>query len=110
MSPHGTVAGRTAPPVGRTWEPPPAAARDEGKGGIPGTKQVEEAADPHGIQHARHGEPRAEQQAGGKTDHAAHHQPPPTALTIATVTKPVAMKVNVATMDRFDRRDMPHTP
>ena len=53
---------------------------------------------------------RAEQQAGGKADHSAHHQPPPTALTIATVAKPVAMKVNVATMDRFDRRDMPHTP
>ena len=55
-------------------------------------------------------QPKAEDETGKRIDGDAHGQPPTTCRITNTVTKPVDMKIAVATTERNDSREIPHTP
>ena len=74
-------------------------------------KEVEEADDLGGLGHPSDGEPDTEHRASEKrADFDFHIAPPRTSLTTNTVSAAVIMNEIVATVERFDKRPMPHTP
>jgi hypothetical protein len=82
------------------------AAHDEGKRGIPGAENVEKADHLARIGHAREDETDAEDKACGESGEGAHGK----CLATNTVAMPARMNAAVATSERGESRDSPHTP
>ncbi len=82
------------------------AAHDEGERRVPAARDVEEADHLARVGHAGDDEPDAEHQAGGESGERVHIR----CLVTKTVAMPAAMNAPVATSERGDRRDSPHTP
>src|SRR5262249_17305913 len=79
---------------------------DEGKRRIPIARDVEEADDLARIGHARKDEADAEHESRGERAECVHVSWRQT----KTVALPASMNATVATTERGDRREMPHTP
>ena len=99
------------------------AAHDEGERRVPGAGQVQEADHLAGVGHAGNHQAPAEEKADGEFGCALQvgvfhgdvlrgcvHRTHSKCLITKTMAKPAAMKVPVATIERGDRRDSPHTP
>ena len=77
---------------------------------IEASGEIQEVLHLGGVCHARDQKPDAEDKSGCHVDEVPHHQPPITWRMIKTVTKAVAMKMQVAAIERGESRAMPHTP
>jgi len=79
---------------------------------IPRARKIEKALNLGRIDHARHDEPGAEDKSCDEGAQCIHGcaQVPMTCRTTNTVATPAAMNESVATIDRGDRREIPHTP
>ncbi len=82
------------------------ACHDERERRIPVAEDVEECDDLAGIGHTRDDEPDSENESGGEGGDEIHA----TCLVMKTVAMPAAMKAAVATSERGESRDSPHTP
>src|SRR4051812_31208076 len=82
------------------------AAHHEAERRVPVAEEVEEADDLARIAHAGKEQADAEHQAGGEGGEGAHAR----CRTTKTVAMPAPMKARVATSERGESRDRPHTP